>query len=597
VITSLNDKARPFGCTKVWNDEFLNLFPHRWDFLYAKHPNPEERPDWNTESRYAISDRQIQQGDYLYGVRFGSQTSYLLIDVDPTSWYHPEHDSFAIAGITAALEPIGLVSYVPVRSSYRNGIHLYFPFEDTQPSWAIALAAQAQLEKAGYIAHAGQLEIFPNARALVAGTPTLYKGHRLPLQAGSYILNENWEPILSTQSMFVARWKFAQRKNVLDPQNIERALKQAQRQRLRASSKAQKFLNDLNIEIEPGWTELGQTNYLLGKIACRERVFHHVLHGGEPITGEVLAAVIAQTARSLPGFSEFCQHQHELELRAREYARAAEKRYYPYGSKCALSKSVGDRGTSEPTWNQRQALAARERIRAAITDMLKQGTLPAGTTDRFKALGQYGIGGKTLYNHKDLWYPKYSEPLQDEEFYPVDTKSVGMQGSEPLQDEEFYPVGTNKFAGLVGSDAPQELSEPTPAFTVGGSGGFSTGTESTLTSGIAYFRLVIEKLNQQKAERKQRRLLQAESLPVDETYFRMVSPMQEVLQPSVVPGRINCNCLDVGDLIAEIQVHIRRVNWTSVQVDRFVASRFPGKTRERLTDDELVALLDLLRSL
>ena len=31
-------------------DAFLNLFPHRFDFIYAEHPDPGERPDWKTES-------------------------------------------------------------------------------------------------------------------------------------------------------------------------------------------------------------------------------------------------------------------------------------------------------------------------------------------------------------------------------------------------------------------------------------------------------------------------------------------------------------------------------------------------------------------
>jgi hypothetical protein len=605
VIASLNDKTRPFGCTKVWSDEFLSLFPHRWDFLYAQHPNPEERPDWNTESRYALSDRQIQQGEYLYGVRFGSQTSYLLIDVDPTSWYYPEHDPFAIASITAALEPIGLVSYIPVRSSYRNGIHLYFPFENTQPSWAIALVVQTLLESAGFSIKAGQLEIFPNARACVGGTLPLYNGHRLPLQAGSYILNEDWMPIYSTQAAFVAAWKFAKSRNVLDPPTIERVRKQAQRQRLRASGKAQKFLNDLNTEIEPGWTGPGQTNQLLGKIACRERVFHHILHGGEPLTGETLAEAIVQTACSLPGFSEFCQHQDELELRAREYARAAEKRYYPFGSKGASSKPVESGVTSELTWNQQQALAARERIRVAIANMLNQSTLPFGITDRIKALRQHGISGKTLYKHKDLWHPKYSEPLKDKEFSPVDSKLALMQSSESLEDKEFSPVKSNKFVGLAGLDAPQEQSEASPTFTVGGYGGFSTGVESmplvlvdACLSGIEYCRLVVGWLKRQQAERRQQKLLQAKSPAVDETYFQLTSASHsEVEQPSNLSVGADYSCFDVGDLIAEIQVHVRRINWTSSQVNQFVASRFVGKTRERLTDDELVALLNLLRSL
>ncbi len=38
-----------------------------------------------------------------------------------------------------------------------------------------------------------------------------------------------------------------------------------------------KFLSDLDTEIDAGWTGLGQTNYLLGRLTMREYVFHHVI--------------------------------------------------------------------------------------------------------------------------------------------------------------------------------------------------------------------------------------------------------------------------------------------------------------------------------
>jgi hypothetical protein len=617
MVALTQPKTEAFKYVREWNDRFLELFPHRGDYLYAAHPKPETRPEWKTESRHLLSDRQIQQGEYLYGVRFGSQTDYLLIDVDPTSLYYPDHDPFAIAGITAALEPVGLVSYVPVRSSYRKGIHLYFPFEEAQPSWAIALVVQTLLGNAGFVIKAGQLEIFPNARAFVEEPLPLYNGHRLPLQAGSYLLNEDWEPIYSTQAAFVAQWKFAQRKNVLDLKVIERVRKQVQRQRMRTGHKAHKFLSDLNIEIEPGWTGSGQTNQLLGKIACRERVFHHVLYGGEPLAGEALAAAIAQVARSLPGYQEFCNHQDELEERARKYARSAEKRYYPLGCKKNLQKELKGINRGELTWNQQQAQAARDRIREAIADMLNQGTLPSGATARFKALKQCGVGSDALYAHKDLWHPNQLEALQDEEFPPVECDLVTLGSLEALQDEEFPPVGTNKFIGLAASDAPPEQSERNPPLEVGGSGGFSTGVElmsleassgallgsvDALSSpGFEVFRSAFEQAKLQKAERmrqKQHKLSQSESPLPDEHYF---SPVPLIQQPEVLPlpapGAADRDFLDVSDLLAEIQVHVKRLGWNAEQNAQFIAAHFLGKrARHHLTDNDLVTLVELLRS-
>ena len=39
-----------FASVRDWNDEFLTLWTHRYDYLWAQHPNPGERPDWQTES-------------------------------------------------------------------------------------------------------------------------------------------------------------------------------------------------------------------------------------------------------------------------------------------------------------------------------------------------------------------------------------------------------------------------------------------------------------------------------------------------------------------------------------------------------------------
>lgn len=137
-----------FRSIQEWDDSFLSLFPHRYDYIWADHPDPGDRPQWKTENRHPLSDRQILQGTYLYGVRFGKQPHYLMLDIDPGSPYHPTQDPFAIHRLVAAREPLGLVETVAVSSSYRNGIHLYLPFPNPQASWEIAQAASTLLTNA-----------------------------------------------------------------------------------------------------------------------------------------------------------------------------------------------------------------------------------------------------------------------------------------------------------------------------------------------------------------------------------------------------------------------------------------------------------------
>jgi hypothetical protein len=187
-------------------------------------------------------------------------------------------------------------------------------------------------------------------------------------------------------------------------------LKQYKRRPFRISGKADQYLNDLNAEIEMGWTGPGQTNRLLGRITMRSYVFHHVLTGGQPLTGQALVEEIVRVARSLPGYADWCRHQHELEHRAEEWARCIENsHYFHYGEVCGKYKAPIKESIVEnlPNWNQQQSESAREKIRSAIADLLEKGLLPSSATQRFKVLLGYRIGGGSLYRHKDLWHPQY----------------------------------------------------------------------------------------------------------------------------------------------------------------------------------------------
>jgi hypothetical protein len=406
---------RRFQYVQEGDNAFLAIFPHRFDYIYAHHANPGDTPDWLTESRHPLSDRLIQQGGYLYGVRFGAQTQYALLDIDLNSRYHPNQDPHAIRRILDALEPLGLVTSLNCTSSYSGGLHLYLPFTESQSSWKLAIALSCLLENAGFKLLPGQLEVFPNPKPyIVEGAPSLFNAHRLPLQAGSYLLNSDFETIRSSPEQFVEQWQWAQQKNCLDEKTLKRIIQQAKRRCFRISGKADKFINDLNAEIEPGWTNFGQTNYLLGRITMREYIFHHILEGGTPLEGEKLVEAIVTTAQALPGFNEYCRHRHELEHRVEEWVRCIEKsHYFRYGDTKGKFKSKLDSTEIEPaikglpTWNQQQSTAARERIRSAIGQLLETNVLPTGATSRFKALTQAGIGGGSLYRHRDLWHPEF----------------------------------------------------------------------------------------------------------------------------------------------------------------------------------------------
>jgi hypothetical protein len=438
-----------FTCVEEQDNSFLSLWPHRFDYIWAEQAAPNEKPAWQTETRHPLSDRLILQGSLLYGVRFGCTTKYVLIDIDRGSRYHPAADPQALRRIQETLEPLGLTSGIMLTSSYSGGLHLYLPFDQPQVSWEIALGVTTLLHNAGLKCAPGQLEVFPNPRKFSAsgtGEVSLYAAHRLPLQAGSYILNSDLEPVYSSRERFAELWHLTSSHNAIDRQLLKQTLKRARRQEYRVTTKAEKFLNDLNAEIEPGWTGPGLTNRLLGRIAMRSYVFGHVLYAQAPLAGEALIADIVRVARALPGFYEWSNHIHEIEAKAKDWARAVEQsHYYPYGTN-KVPPAPTTAGLS--TYNQEQAKQAREKIRLAIATLLDEGQLPIAVKQRFTILTQrFSIGGPTLYKNKDLWHPNHLHGVNPGEISP-----------DPPIDLEMT-AGHERFGALSPASHPSLLVE------------------------------------------------------------------------------------------------------------------------------------------
>ncbi|HEY9817695.1 MAG TPA: hypothetical protein V6D20_18100, partial [Candidatus Obscuribacterales bacterium] len=423
----------------------------------------------------------LQQAAYLYGVRFGAETQYCLIDIDAGSAYHPGKDPQALSRLLEALEAIDLTAPIICTSSETGGLHLYIPLSHVVNSWKVAVALSTTLSHAGFNLRGGQLEIFPNPKSYSPETPSLFHAHRLPLQPGSYLLNQDLQPTQGGRSRFTRLWRSAQIQNQLTPKKLEQILKRSVRQPYRISTKAAKFLNDLNAEIELGWTDYGQTNRLLGRIALRTYVFHHVLSGGAPLEGQALTDEIVAIAQALPGYRDWCRHQHELDKRAAEWARCVEtSRYFRYGgSKQSLveptvSISITNR------WNVQQLQHTRHRIATIVEQLKHLGQLPKGITERFRTLVQQGIGGSSLYRHKDLWHPNLiqdfdttswanstdsiSHPSQDAlpetlGFEPAHHTNwsddcLGKASSDHNSTSLFLPIGSNPLQSQDLSDRP-----------------------------------------------------------------------------------------------------------------------------------------------
>lgn len=471
-----------FSYIREYDDDFIALFPHRFDYIYASHPLPHQSPNWYTESRYPLSDRQLQQGEFLFGVRFGKQTQYCLLDIDIESPYHPQQDSHAIQRILNILEPLGLTSHLTCTSSDSGGLHLYFPLLNPASSWQLAAIISIAITNGGFHLKPGWLELFPNPRPYCnRNHPALFHGHRLPLQIGSYLLNQAYQPTWTDPHQFVRQWKLAQSKNHVDLGKWQHLLKQFQTNHDWVTGKAAKFLKDLTTEIEQGWTGYGQTNRLLGRIALRAYVFGHIEQGCPPLTGNRLTNQIITTARQLPGYTLWCQHQHEIEKRAEEWARSVESsRYFPYCNKPINQDGIQNQDLTifesnnevetNHNWNHDRSQQTRIKIQHALSELISLHLLPDGITARYHALLPYGIGGSSLYRHRDLWHPSYlvrtdrllevtNETTETEDFIILETTEGNDEDTpsllcsndgDALIDAPFTNLSSDQFFELSG---------------------------------------------------------------------------------------------------------------------------------------------------
>ena len=180
----------------------------------------------------------------------------------------------------------------------------------------------------------------------------------------------------------------------------------------------------------------------------RSYIFGHVLYTDQPLEGNALVHDIVTIAQNLPGYHDWCQHQHEVEKRAHDWMQAIEQsRYFHYGTDKHPAELSPDRpDESEPSWNQQQQAEARARLQQAVADLLDKEALPSGITARFDALIPYGLSGTTLYRHRDLWHPKHLQNV-----------TIGMLQSAVEPDCAWAASGSASHTNLLGESGCNSL--------------------------------------------------------------------------------------------------------------------------------------------
>jgi len=425
---------------------FCQYFGYGWSPIEAQY-RPGQKPQWRTRYQSAPMQPRVlwakyRDPDTLLGVRFGETTRYGLIDLDAGSAYHPRNDARAFQQLIHALEPLGLNDWVPLQSSASGGLHLYYFLPQAVKSFELACAFKFALADAGIELQDGQVEIFPNVKTYDPKRVTNYNAHRLPLQAGSYLLDGyDFEPAATEVASLLDRADACARQQ--DPEVLAQALsdaraRQRQQQRTRTaqahrqplSEQAQEWLDDLRTIINEGWSGPGQTNELLREIGKYVVVFeglppatdHAADRGDRQALIPHITERITQIATQLPGYRAHCNHQHEIHTRARHWAQSLYGYYLPYRSfpeRYQSFQQLQQAGThppgSNPTNQQRQA-TTRERIQQAHSYLKQIGQLPARVRARIRAIQEtaqalfgQSISPTTLNKpqHKTLWHPAH----------------------------------------------------------------------------------------------------------------------------------------------------------------------------------------------
>lgn len=385
-----------------------------WDFIEAPAAAAGEKPQWRTVSHYPLRPRVLwqrwQDPDQLIGVRFNSQTSYGLLDIDAGS---PYCNSEAIAQLNAALETIGITRTVLLRSSFSNGLHLYLPLPELVKTFDLAVALHECLKAQGFTLAPGTLETFPNPKPYGVEKIIHYTGHRLPLQpgTGSCLLDNALNPIDDQLDRFFWIWEGAASHQAME--ELHQALKVGRdnhRKRPRrllspGNSLVDRWREDLQLELAEGWSGPGQTNHLLKTIAC----YGHVFLG---LAGEELLTHTLETATHLPGYGQHCRHQPEIVRRVQAWCKAVENYYWPLGDEPQRDTPLGQ--PPSPSVNQQRAEAARDRIASAMTSLKQLGSLPSKIRDLAQRIAQTAhCSLATVYKHLNLWHPAHTAPASD----------------------------------------------------------------------------------------------------------------------------------------------------------------------------------------
>jgi hypothetical protein len=163
---------------------------------------PPDSASWLTRRRGVLKPEHLRLG-HPVGIRPSpGRASFVVLDVDKNSRYHPSRNPCGVGGLRTHLAHHGIEGVINVQSSASTGIHLWAPLPE-QSTCELARWLFRVVTSGGFEVAPGVLELFPN----VVTPGKLHNGIRLPLIApDSWILNDDLNPVHQNIRRFIDQW-------------------------------------------------------------------------------------------------------------------------------------------------------------------------------------------------------------------------------------------------------------------------------------------------------------------------------------------------------------------------------------------------------
>ena len=359
---------------------------------------------------------------HIVGKRFGNFTNYLLIDIDFNSPFHPRNQGYQ--AILATMERLGLCRYLIIRSSTSGGLHLYFPLPEPVKATQLALAAHNALSADGIHIAGGICELFPNKKSFNAE----HHGHRLPLQDGSFLLDNDFCPISNHKADFVIRWNTAAAHQ--DEAKLQQALAgHAVFTPLPAAVTAPHTLPPI------AWTQYGKSNDTM-----RELVNYGDRYVGHK-TVDDLAAWVKAVAPLLPGYQQFASPKSKRDIEYGTWPRRWAKSHF---KKAWVYKTGGSNHNAEVAANAKRRIFEALDLVCVSVDIAAT-TLYNIISQLSKVWHGVGFGPATFKKHEAeiMAYVKQTGMVglsrtQSEDVNSFPSESAALENVEPEKEAKSF---------------------------------------------------------------------------------------------------------------------------------------------------------------